>query len=85
MRLIVDVNKEDYEYFKESGILKANLRRAFNNARPIDHLTHGKLICLIAKKKPLIDTFGNPYMIFDHKWWNRTLEGDNEQTTSKET
>ena len=42
-------------------------------------MTNGeKIIEIVGGKKPFIDTFSNPYMIFNKDWWNAEY---NEPTT----
>ena len=33
-------------------------------------MTNGEKIIKIIGKEPLIDTFGNPYILFNKNWWN---------------
>ena len=32
--------------------------------------TNGDIIEAITNRKPMIDAFGSPYMVFSEKWWN---------------
>ena len=40
-----------------------------------DGATNGDVIELIAKRKPFIDTFGAPYLVFRKDWWNSPYKG----------
>lgn len=43
--------------------------------------TNGEKIEEMTGRKPFIDDFGSPYMIFSKKWWNSEYKESEEETT----